>query len=235
MGRVFEKRKHKIFARNSKLSKIFTRYSREIFMSVKAGGPDPHYNSHLRQIIQNAKNFNTPKEVIDKAIKKASDLDTSNYQEEIYEGYGPHGIAILVKTATDNTTRTVANMRMHFNRGHGTLGTSGSVSFMFTCMGIFQFDLGEKNLDDLELELIDGGAEEITLEDGTVFVYTSFEDFGKMQQHLESLNIEIKNADIQWLPNVQTELTEEQAAEVESLIERLEDDEDVVDVFTNMK
>src|SRR5690606_7116478 len=128
---------------------------REIYMSVKAGGPDPQYNSHLRQIIQNAKNFNTPKEVIDKAIKKASDLDTSNYQEEIYEGYGPHGIAILVKTATDNTTRTVANMRMHFNRGNGSLGTSGSVSFMFTCMGIFQFDLAERNLDDLELELID--------------------------------------------------------------------------------
>lgn len=235
MGRIFEKRKHKIFARNNRMSKIFTRYSREIYMAVKSAGGDPAYNARLRQIIQNAKGENMPKDKIENAIKKATDKDTSNYEEVLYEGYGPHGIAILVQTATDNPTRTVANMRMHFSRGNGSLGTSGSVAFMFTKMGVFQFALEGKDMDELELELIDGGAEEISIDDGTVYVYTSFEDFGKMQQFMESKNIEIIKAEVQWLPNTQTELDEQQQQEIEDLLNRFEEDEDVTDVFHNMK
>lgn len=235
MGRVFEKRKHKIFARNAKISKLYTKYGKEIAMAVKAAGPNPDSNNRLRQIIQNAKGAQMPKDRIEAAIKRASEKDSSNFEEIVYEGYGPHGVAIVVETATDNPTRTVANIRMYFNRGGGSLGTSGSLAFLFTRMGLFQIKAEGQNMDELELELIDYGAEEITEADGVIYIYTQYEDFGNMQQGLEKLGVEVINAELQRLPNTSVELTEEQEAEIDALIERFEEDDDVTNVFTNVK
>ncbi len=235
MGRVFEKRKHKIFARNAKLSKMYTKYGKEIAMAVKAGGANPDSNAKLKQIVQNAKGAQMPKDRIEAAIKRASEKDSSNYEEVVYEGYGPYGVAFVVETATDNPTRTVANVRMYFNRNNGSLGTSGSLSFIFTRMGLFQIKHDGQALDDLELELIDFGAEEINEADGIIYIYTNYEDFGKMQQGLESKGIEIINAELQRIPNTTVELTPEQEAEIDELVEKFEEDDDVTNVFTNVK
>lgn len=236
MGRVFEKRKHKIFARNAKISKLYTKFGKEIAIAVKAGGPNPDSNSKLKQIMQNARNVDMPKDRIEAAIKRATEKDSSNYEEVVYEGYGPYGVAIVVETATDNTTRTVANIRMYFNRGGGSLGTSGSLDFVFTRMGVFKIKMADGlDPEELELELIDYGAEEIEEADDMLYVYTSFENFGKMQQGLEEKGIPVDNAELQRLPNSYSELTDEQMEEVMKMIDKMEEDDDVTNVFHNMK
>ncbi|HNR47756.1 MAG TPA: YebC/PmpR family DNA-binding transcriptional regulator [Bacteroidia bacterium] len=235
MGRVFEKRKHKMFARYAKMAKAFTRIGKEIAIAVKAGGPDPHYNPKLRQVIQNAKGLNMPKDRVDAAIKRATSKDMKDYEEITYEGYAPFGVAILVETATDNSTRTVANIRMHFNREEGSLGTSGSVAFMFDRKGLFKFSAEGKDLESLELELIDFGLQEIWEEDGNVYLYSGYEDFGGMTKALEDRGIEIVSSELTRVPLNTVELTEEQEQKVMALIDRLEDDEDVQSVYHNMK
>lgn len=235
MGRVFEKRKHKMFARYAKMAKAFTRIGKEIAIAVKAGGPDPHYNPKLRQVIQNAKGLNMPKDRVEAAIKRATSKDMKDYEEITYEGYAPFGIAILVETATDNPTRTVANIRMHFNREEGSLGTSGSVAFMFDRKGLFKFSAEGKDLESLELELIDFGLQEIWEEDGNVYLYSGYEDFGGMTKALEDRGIEIVSSELTRVPLNTVEITEEQEQKVMALIDRLEDDEDVQSVYHNMK
>jgi YebC/PmpR family DNA-binding regulatory protein len=234
MGRAFEFRKERKFKRWSQMSKVFTRLGKEIVMAVKAGGPDPHNNSRLRTIIQNAKGASMPKDRIDSAIKRASNKDEKDYEEVVYEGYGPHGIAVIIETSTDNINRTVANVRHYFTKSGGSLGTSGSVSFMFTKKAVFRFAQNDLDLEELELELIDCGLEEIAENEGELFVYTAFEDFGKMQKGLEDRNIEVINADFQWFPATTVELTPEQEEEINKMIERIEEDDDVNQVFTNM-
>jgi YebC/PmpR family DNA-binding regulatory protein len=235
MGRIFEKRKHKMFARYAKMAKAFTRIGKEIAIAVKQGGPDPHHNAKLRQVMQNAKSLNMPKDRVDAAIKRASSKDMKDYEEITYEGYAPFGVAILVECATDNPTRTVANIRMHFNREEGNLGTSGSVAFMFERRGLFKFSAEGKNIEDLELELIDFGLIEIWEEDGFIYLYCNFEDFGSMTKILEDRNIEIISSELTRVPLTLTEVTEEQEQKIQVLIDRLEDDEDVQSVFHNMK
>ncbi|SNS12261.1 DNA-binding regulatory protein, YebC/PmpR family [Belliella buryatensis] len=234
MGRAFEFRKERKFKRWSKMSKVFTRLGKEIVMAVKAGGPDPANNTKLRTIIQNAKGAAMPKDRIEAAIKRASNKDEKDYEEVLYEGYGPHGVAVIIETSTDNTNRTVANVRSYFSKCNGSLSTSGSVSFMFNKKAVFRFLQGEYDIEELELELIDFGLDEVAENEGEIFVYTAFEDFGNMQKALEERNIDIINADFQWFPTTTVELTEEQEEEINKLIEKLEDDDDVNQVFTNM-
>lgn len=235
MGRVFEKRKHKMFARYAKMAKTFTRIGKEISIAVKAGGPNPDTNPKLRMVLQNAKSANMPKERVDAAIARASSKTEKDLEEVVFEGYGPHGIAVVVETATDNNTRTVANIRMHFNRGNGALGKTGSLDFLFERKGIFKIEKGSHALDELELELIDYGAEEVSEDEDGVYVVASFTDFGKMQKGLEEKGITILSAELDRIPTNTTELNEEQQKEVHALIERLEDDDDVQNVFHNMK
>jgi YebC/PmpR family DNA-binding regulatory protein len=237
MGRIFEKRKHKMFARFAKMAKAFTKIGREIVIAVKAGGPDPANNSRLRQVIANARSINMPKDRIDNAIKRANDKDTSNYEEVIYEGYAPHGVALLVECTTDNPTRTVANIRMYFNRAEGELGKSGSVSFMFERKGLFRISSAGLSKDLIELELIDFGAEEFTWDEETneVIIQTSFADFGAMQKALEDKGIEVLSSSKVFIPTVTKEVTEEQEQEVMNLVEKMEDDDDVLAVYTNVK
>jgi len=186
MGRVFEKRKYKMFARYDKMAKAFTRIGKEIAIAVKQSGPDPGGNPRLRAAIQNAKSVNMPKDRVDAAIKRASSKDEKDYEEVIYEGYGPNGVAILLECATDNPTRTVANVRMYFNRGGGALGKTGSLDFVFSRKGLFKFDPTGLDLDEMELELIDYGLEDIALDEENVgYIYTSFQDYGGMQKILE--------------------------------------------------
>jgi YebC/PmpR family DNA-binding regulatory protein len=235
MGRVFEKRKHKMFARYAKMAKGFTRIGREIVIAVKAGGPNPDGNARLRAVIQNAKSINMPKDRIDAAIKRASDKDSTNYEEVIYEGYGPFGIPVLVETATDNPTRTVANVRMYFNRAEGSLGTSGSVSFMFDRKAIFKIAGQGLNKDDVELDLIDFGAEELSLdeESGDLIIQVAFADYGNMQKGLEEKNYEIKESSKVFIPTTYKELTDEQEVELMAMIEKMEDDDDILAVYHN--
>jgi YebC/PmpR family DNA-binding regulatory protein len=236
MGRIFEKRKEKMFKRYAKMAKAFTKIGREIAIAVKLGGPHPESNPRLRMVLQNAKAVNMPKANIEAAIKRATEKNAANYDEVIYEAYAPHGVPLLIETTTDNPTRTVANIRMHLNRGNGTLGTSGSVSFMFERKGIFKIDATGLNKDDLELQLIDWGAEDIEWDDESndVIVTTSFVDFGKMQQALEENKIPVKETNKVFVPTTTVELPEEQQKDVLSLIERLEEDDDVVAVYHNM-
>ena len=236
MGRIFEVRKAKMFARYDRMAKQFTRFGKEIAIAVKQSGPDPDNNSALRRVIQNAKAINMPKDRIEAAIKRASSKDTANYEEVLYEGYGPHGIAILVETATDNTTRTVANVRAIFNKGGGNLGNSGSVSFMFTRMGVFTLKSEGLDPETLELELIDAGLEELgENEEGCLVIHCAFSDFGTMQKALEDAGIEPLSAELEWIPSTTTELPEDQADDVLKLVARLEEDEDVQKVFHNLQ
>lgn len=235
MGRAFEYRKARKMKRWGQMAKVFTKIGREIALAVKENGPEPTNNPRLRLAIQNAKIANMPKANVEKAIQKASSKDAEDLTEMVYEGYGPHGIAFIIETLTNNTTRTVANMRLYFNRSNGSLGTSGSVSFMFDRVGEFIFELGDRNLEELELDLIDGGANEIEpSDDDLVYVYTEFEDFGLMQAKLEELGIEVKEASLQRFPQVTKELSDEQKEDIEKLIEKFEDDEDVQKVFHAM-
>lgn len=235
MGRIFEVRKSKMFARYDRMAKQFSRIGKEIAIAVKSGGPDPTLNSALRRIMQNAKSFNMPKDRIEGAIKNALGKDTSNYEEVLYEGYAPHGVALLVETATDNTTRTVANVRSHFNKGGGTLGNSSSVAFMFRHLGVFKLNNTGVNHEELELELIDAGLEEMGEDsEGHLVLRCGFNDFGNMQKALEEKGLEVLSAELEWLPLNPVEVTEEQADDVSKLIERLEQDDDVQKVFHNM-
>ena len=234
MGRAFEYRKARKMKRWGQMAKVFTKIGREIALAVKEGGPDPESNPKLRLAIQNSKTANMPKKNVDAAIQRASSKDGENLEEIVYEGYGPHGIPFIVECLTNKTTRTVANVRYYFSKGKGSLGTSGSVSFMFDRKGEFIFELGDRDMESLELELIDGGADEIDELEGKVYVYTAYEDFGSMQAMLESLNIEVEEASLQRFPQVNKTLTEAEKEDIEQLIEKFEDDEDVQKVFHGM-
>ncbi len=214
-----------------KMSKAFTKIGKEIAIAVRLGGPDPHGNPRLRSAIQNAKGVNMPKDRVEGAIKRASSKDAENFEEALYEGYGPHGVAIMIETATDNPTRTVANIRSYFSKFGGALGTSGSLTFMFERKGVFRLPATGLDRDALELELIDFGAEDIKAEDDELVVYTSFADFAGMQKALEEKNIPVTEAKIERIATTTKELSEEQAAEVFELIERIEDDDDVQAVY----
>jgi YebC/PmpR family DNA-binding regulatory protein len=235
MGRAFEFRRARKEKRWDWMAKTFTKLGKEISMSVKAGGPDPESNARLRTAIQNAKGANMPKDRIENAIKRASDKGQKALEEVVYEGKGPYGIGIIVETATDNPTRTVANVRMYFSRNSGELVKTGSLDFLFDRKGSFKFPKGDNNLEDLELELIDHGLDEVFEMDDEVIIYTSFPDFGKMQKALEEKGITVTSAELIRVPNMQNELNEEQQKEVEELIDKLEEDEDVQNVFHNMK
>ena len=236
MGRAFEYRKARIMARNSKNSKAFSKFSKEITMCVKSGGPDPDTNSRLRTLMASAKSAGMPKDTIERAIKKASDKDAKDYKTVIYEGYAPNGIAVLVETATDNTTRTVANLRSYFNKKGGSLGNSGSVAFMFTHKCYFHVTPKDGiELDELELELIDCGAEEIDMDEEEIMISGAFESNGEIQKYLEENGFEIISSEFVYEPADYKELNAEQAAQVEALIEVVEEDEDVQSVFTTMQ
>lgn len=234
MGRIFETRKHKIFARMDRMAKAFTRIGREVAIAVKSGGADPGSNPRLRAAIQNAKGVNMPKERVDAAIKRAVSKDSSNYEEVTYEGFAPHGVALMIDCATDNTTRTVANVRMYLSKGGGSLGNSGSVSFLFERKGVFRLNKEGINMEELELDLIDFGAEEITAEEEGIYVYTRFADFGSMQKGLEARGIELLSAEKQWIPTTTKELDEVEEEQVLKLIAMLEEDDDVLVVYHNL-
>jgi YebC/PmpR family DNA-binding regulatory protein len=236
MGRIFEVRKSTMFARWDRMAKQFTRIGKEIAIAVKAGGPEPDTNPALRRCFANAKGVNMPKDRVEAAIKRAMGKDMTNYEEVVYEGYGPHGIALLVETATDNPTRTVANVRMHFRKGEGSLGTSGSVSFLFNHMGEFKIKNEGLNLDDLELELIDYGLEEIGEDtEGNIVLRTAFEEFGNMTKALEDKNLNVISSELTRIPTTTVELNEDQAKDVLELVDHLEQDEDVQKVYHNLK
>lgn len=239
MGRIFEVRKASMFARWDRMAKQFTRIGKEIAIAVKAGGPDPSTNAALRRCFQNAKSVNMPKDRVEAAIKRAMGKEMDNYDEILYEGYGPHGVAILVETATDNHVRTVANVKSHFNKGGGTLGNSGSVSFQFKKMGVFKLNPKGLNAEDLELELIDHGLEELGEGSGEngediLVLRCAFTDFGNMQKALEDKNITPISAEVEWIPGTTVPLSDAQAEDVSKLIEKLEQDDDVQKVFHNM-
>jgi YebC/PmpR family DNA-binding regulatory protein len=218
----------------SAMSKAFTRIGKDIVMAVKEGGPDPDGNSRLRAVIQNAKAVNMPKDNVERAIKRASDKNQGDYKEVVFEGYAPHGIAVLVETATDNNTRTVANIRSYFNKCDGSLGTSGSVVFMFDHVCNFRINSGEMDMEELELELIDFGVEEIFQDEDGCMIYAPFESFGAIQNYLENNSLEILSSGFERIPQVTKTLTPEQVADVEKLLEKIEEDDDVQNVYHTM-
>ena len=234
MGRAFEYRKARKFARWDKMAKAFTRIGKDIAIAVKSGGPDPATNPRLRIAIQNAKGANMPKDRVESAIKRASSKEEKDYQELVYEGYGPYGVAIVIECATDNPVRTVANIRHYFTKAGGSLGTSGSLDFMFERKGVFKIPAEGINLEELELELIDFGAEDIEEENGIITVYTSFSDFGPMQKALDEQAIHVSSSDLQRLPLTTKELSEEEEEEILTLIDKIEQDEDVQQIFHNL-
>lgn len=223
-----------MFARFDRMAKAFSRIGKDIAIAVKHGGPLPENNPKLRMCIQNAKGVNMPKDRIDAAIRRASSKDEKDFQEVIYEGYGPHGIPIVVECATDNPTRTVANIRLHFSKNGGAMGNSGSVVFMFDRQGVFKFDPGTSNLRDFELDLIDAGAEDVDWGDEEITVHTKFSEFGHMLKFLESKGLEPKSSGLQYIPATTKELPEEQQDEVLKLVEVLEGDDDVQSVYHNL-
>ena len=236
MGRIFEVRKSAMFARWDKMAKNFTRIGKEIAIAVKAAGPEPDNNPALRRCYLNAKACNMPKDRVEAAIKRAMGKDTTNYEEIVYEGYAPHGVALLVETATDNSTRTVANVRMHFTKSGGTLGTSGSVAFGFNRMGEFKVKNNGLVIEDLELELIDFGLEEIGDDsEGNIIIRTAFNEFGNMNKALEEKGIEAITAELTRIPTNTVELSEEAAQDVLKLVDKLEQDEDVQKVYHNLR
>ena len=236
MGRAFEYRKARKLKRWGNMSRTFTKIGKEITIAVKAAGPDPTANSRLRVLLQNAKAANMPKDTVERAIKKATDKDSSDYKEIIYEGYGPFGIAIVVETATDNNTRTVANVRSYFNKFGGSLGTTGSLSFLFDHKCVFKIKPKEgMALDDLELELIDYGVDELEDEGESIVLYGAFDSFANIQNYLEENEFEIESAEFERIPTDYKEVTAEQREQIEKLLEKFEDDEDVQNVFHNMK
>jgi YebC/PmpR family DNA-binding regulatory protein len=234
MGRAFEFRKARKMKRWSAMAKTFTRIGKDIVMAVKEGGPNPEANSRLRAVMQNAKAANMPKENVERAIKKASDKETANYKEVLFEGYAPHGIAILIETATDNNNRTVANIRSYFNKCNGALGTQGSVEFMFDHICNFRIPAKGQDVEELELEMIDFGVEEIFLDEEEIVMYGPFESFGAIQKELENRSFEILSSGFERIPQVTKELTTEQVADVEKLLEKIEEDDDVQNVYHSM-
>ena len=236
MGRAFEYRKARKLKRWGNMARTFTKLGKEISIAVKAGGPDPAANPRLRVLMQNAKAANMPKENFERAIKKATSKDEGDYKEVLFEGYGPYGIAIVVETATDNNNRTVANVRSYFNKFGGSLGTSGSLSFLFEHKSVFHIKPKDGvSLEDLELELIDFGVDEVDADEEEIVIYGEFESFNAIQKYLEDNGFEIASAEFERIPNDTKEVTDEQRAQIEKLIERIEEDEDVQNVFHNMK
>ena len=235
MGRAFEFRKARKMKRWASMAKTFTRLGKDIVMAVKEGGPDPDANAKLRAVIQNAKAANMPKDNIERAIKRASDKNTEDYKEVLFEGYAPHGIAVLIETATDNNNRTVANIRSYFNKCNGSLGVSGSVEFMFDHTCNFRINAEGIDPEELELELIDFGAEEVFVDEDGILIYAPFESFGAIQKELESREIEILSSGFERIPQVTKELSEDQVADVEKLLEKIEEDDDVQNVYHTMK
>ncbi len=237
MGRMFEKRKATIFKRNARVAKAFTRISKEIVIAVKEGGPDPDANPALRRAVQNARSANMPKDKVESAIARASGEGAEDYQTLIYEGYGPHGVAILVETATDNPTRTVANVRSHFKKGNGNLGTTGSVGYMFEKMAFFHLDpeaIGD--IEELELELIDHGLQSLEKDtndddEDVIVVRCDFNDFGQLQAGIEEMGLEARSSGAEYVPQNMVTLGDDEVEEVLSLVERLEDDDDVQNVY----
>lgn len=234
MGRAFEFRKARKMKRWSAMAKTFTRIGKDIVMAVKDGGPNPETNSRLRAVIQNAKAANMPKDNVERAIKKASDKNTDNYKEVLFEGYGPHGIAVLVETATDNNNRTVANVRSFFNKCDGNLGTQGSVEFMFDHTCNFRIPSEGQDPEELELEFIDFGVEEVFADDDGILLYGPFGSYGAIQKELETREIEILSSGFERIPQVTKPLNEEQTADIEKLLEKLEEDDDVQNVYHTM-
>lgn len=237
MGRAFEYRKAAKFARWDRMAKQFARIGKEISIAVKDGGPDPDTNLALRRAIQNAKGVNMPKDNVERAIKKASGANAEVYDEITFEGYAPHGIGIFVECTTNNNNRTVANVRAIFNKVGGNLGKNGELSFMFDRKGVFTIE-AEKvvmDWDDFELEIIDGGAEDIEKEDDLITIYSEYEDFGNVSQKLDELGIEVKNAELQRIPNITKELTVEQGKEILEIVDRFEQDDDVQNIYHTLK
>ncbi|OUW76748.1 MAG: YebC/PmpR family DNA-binding transcriptional regulator [Flavobacteriaceae bacterium TMED212] len=231
MGRAFEFRKARKMKRWSAMAKTFTRIGKDIVMAVKEGGPDPDNNSRLRAVIQNAKTANMPKENLERAIKKANDKTTENYKEVLFEGYAPHGIAILVETATNNNNRTVANVRSYFNKANGNLCTNGSVEFIFDHNCNFRIPADGIDLEEMELEFIDYGVEEIFIDGDDILLYAPFENFGAIQKELENRSIDIISSGFERIPQTTKQLSSEQQEEVLKLIEKIEDDDDVQNVY----
>ncbi|MCB0620553.1 MAG: YebC/PmpR family DNA-binding transcriptional regulator [Saprospiraceae bacterium] len=234
MGRAFEYRKERKFKRWANMAKAFTRVGREIAIAVKEGGSDPNYNPRLRMAIQNAKAANMPKTNVENAIKRATSKDAESYDEIVYEGYAPHGVAVIVETATNNTNRTVANIRHIFSKYGGNLSTSGSVDYMFTRVGQFKVKKEGIDLEAIELELIDHGLEEIQDDGEQILLQCAFEDYGDLQKALEELQIEVEEAQIVRLPSHTKELNDQEAEEVIKLIDKMEEDDDVTNIFHNM-
>jgi YebC/PmpR family DNA-binding regulatory protein len=235
MGRAFEFRKARKMKRWSAMAKTFTRIGKDIVIAVKDGGPDPENNAKLRAVIQNAKAANMPKENVERAIKKASDKSTENYKEILFEGYAPHGIAILVETATDNNNRTVANIRSYFNKANGNLGTTGSVEFMFDHTCNFRIAAIDIDPEELELEFIDFGVEEVFVDEDGILLYAPFENFGSVQKELEKRKLEILSSGFDRIPQVTKKVTSEQQEEIEKLLEKIEEDDDVQNVYHTME
>ncbi len=235
MGRAFEYRKATKMKRWGNMARTFTKIGKQISIAVKAGGPDENSNPRLRVLLHNAKAANMPKETVQRAIKKATSKDESDYKEMVYEGYGPFGIAVVVETATDNTTRTVANVRSYFNKFGGSLGTSGSLTFLFDHKCVFKVKAKEGvSLEDLELELIDYGVDELEAEDEHIVLYGEFESFNNIQKHLEEAGYEIDSADFERIPNDVKEVTPEQRIQLDKMLEKFEEDEDVQNVYHNI-
>jgi YebC/PmpR family DNA-binding regulatory protein len=235
MGRAFEYRKATKMKRWGNMARVFTKLGKQITIAVKEGGSDPETNPRLRVLVQQSKKENMPKENVERAIKKATSKDEADYKEMVYEGYGPNGIAIVVETATDNPTRTVANIRSYFNRYGGSLGTTGSLQFLFDHKCVFRISPKEGvSLEDLELELIDYGVDELVEDEGNIILYGEFQSYSSIQKYLEENGFEIHSAEFERIPNDMKELNEEQKAQIQKLLDKIEDDEDVQNVFHNM-
>ncbi len=236
MGRAFEFRKERKMKRWGNMSRVFTRLGKEITMTAKSGGPDPDNNPRLRALISTARSENMPKENVERAIKKAVEKDHNDYKEIVYEGYGPHGIAFLIETATDNPTRTVANVRSYFNKFGGSLGTQGSVEFMFERKCVFRVkSAAQLDIEELELELIDFGAEEVFKEEEEIVIYGSFESYGNIQKFIEERGFELVSGAFERIPTVELkQLPDDQKAELEKMTEKFESDDDVQNVYSTM-
>ena len=236
MGRIFETRKATMFKRYAKMAKAFTKIGRDIVIAVKLGGPNPESNPRLRMVMQNAKAVNMPKTNVEAAIKRASEKDSSNYEEVVYEGYAPHGVPVLVECTTNNPTRTVASVRMYFSRANGSLGTNGSVSFMFEHVVLFKIDAGSLDRDELELELIDHGLEDLNYdeENKQYIIQTKFVDYGRMQTALEERKLTVIETSKTYLPTTTKELPADHEAEVMAMIEKMEEDDDIQAVYHNL-
>lgn len=236
MGRAFEYRKATKLKRWGNMARVFTKLGKQITIATKEGGPDPDTNPRLRVLMQQAKKENMPKENVERAIKKATSKDEADYKEVNYEGYGPYGIAIFVETATDNPTRTVANVRSYFNKHNGSLGTSGSLEFLFDHKCVFKIAAKEGiSLEDLELELIDYGVDEVEQDEDDIILYGEFKSYSEIQKYLEDNGYEIHSAEFERIPNDLKELDKEQQAQIQKLLDKFEEDEDVQNVFHNMK